>query len=144
MDNSYYYFLLILLIFFCYTLPSLYGILLTVHSSLLQDLERKQQELDALTTRIQNLEDVSTFPNIKWRVNNLLIQHCVPLYMLLVTFYANSLPFSWSIITCNFRIKCVTGSVQLSHQARSSHTVWKTEWTWRKETEFTWWDGEGK
>ena len=26
----------------------------------LQDLEQKQQELDALTTRIQNLEDVST------------------------------------------------------------------------------------
>ena len=61
--------LLVLLVdfvdFFCYTLPSLYGILLTVHSSLLQDLERKQQELDGLTTRIQNLEDVSTFPKIK-------------------------------------------------------------------------------
>ena len=117
---------------------------ITVYSSPLQDLEQKQQELDALTTRIQNLEDVSTFPNLKWRVNNLLIQHCVPLYMLLVNICAKSLPFSWSIITCNFCIKCITGSVQLSHQARSSHTVWKTEWTWRKETEFSWWDGEGK
>ena len=30
----------------------------------LQDLEQKQQELDALTTRIQNLEDVSTVDGI--------------------------------------------------------------------------------
>ena len=40
---------------------------MTVYSSLLQDLEQKQQELDALTTRIQNLEDVSTFPNFKMK-----------------------------------------------------------------------------
>ena len=33
---------------------------ITVFSSPLQDLERKQQELDALATRIQNLEDVSS------------------------------------------------------------------------------------
>jgi len=33
------------------------------HKFVQQELEQKQQELDALTTRIQNLEDVSILHN---------------------------------------------------------------------------------
>ena len=39
------------------------------HELVQQELEQKQQELDALTTRIQNLEDVSILHNSNYFVH---------------------------------------------------------------------------
>ena len=38
------------------------------HEFVQQELEQKQQELDALTTRIQNLEDVSILTMFAWKL----------------------------------------------------------------------------